>query len=229
MIRFRCQLRGANIQQQFKQTQGGGGMYGCLSRFTGLKGFTLKGLLVYRTWIYEFTCIGGADLKGYKEYRFTGLQVYRFTGLQVYRSTGLQVYRMRFKKRKVYHSSKILFLQHLQLLTRLTFELSKNIKLRIGLYSRVRINFEQGQNRFGVGLEQIWSRVRIDLEQGWNRFVQQGQNRFGVGLDQIWSRARIDLEQDQNRFGVGLEQIWSRVRIGLKQGQNRFKVALEQV
>ena len=49
-------------------------MYGCLSRFTGLKGFTLKGLLVYRTWIYEFTCIGGADLKGYKEYRFTGLQ-----------------------------------------------------------------------------------------------------------------------------------------------------------
>ena len=109
-------------------------MYGCLSRFTGLKGFTLKGLLVYRTWIYEFTCIGGADLKGYKEYRFTGLQVYR--------SPGLQVYRMRFKKRKVYHSSKILFLQHLQLLTRLTFELSKNIKLRIGLYSRVRINFE---------------------------------------------------------------------------------------
>jgi len=60
-----------------------------------------------------------------------------FTGLQVYK-----VYRMRFKKRKVYHSSKILFLQDLQLLTRLTFELSKNIKLRIGLFSKVRIDLE---------------------------------------------------------------------------------------
>ena len=63
-------------------------------------------------------------------------------GAQVYRFTGLQVYRMRFKKRKLYHSSKILFLQHFQLLTRLTFELSKNTKLGISLYNRFRIDLE---------------------------------------------------------------------------------------